>query len=72
LQGPSYSLYIQGEISQSRINALLLEFGHELFEISTPAIKVTNISKNLKHVCNENEYANNWYINVEDQTVCTS
>jgi hypothetical protein len=61
-----HTLYTYWEISQSRINALLLEFGHELFEKSTPAIKVTNISKNSSMFVMINEYANNWYINVED------
>lgn len=61
-----HTLYTYWEISHSRINALLHEFGHELYEKSVPAIKVTNISKNSTLYVEINDYANNWYINVED------
>jgi hypothetical protein len=59
-------LFAYWEISEEKKNEFIGEFGHELWEKSTPFLKVTNVSCNISFYIRINDFSNNWYINVED------
>lgn len=61
-----HCLYAYWEISNSRKDAFINEFGHELWKKSIPVLKVTNMSKNNVFNVKVNDHSRSWYIQVED------
>ncbi|MCX8131631.1 MAG: DUF4912 domain-containing protein [Clostridia bacterium] len=59
-------LYAYWEISGSKKDEFIREFGYELWEKSVPVLKVINVSKNTSFFIRINDFSNNWYINVPD------
>lgn len=59
-------LYVYWEISETRKNLMLQDFGMDLLERSIPVLKVINISKNECFYVRINEFSNSWYLNVPD------
>ncbi|MCR4434794.1 MAG: DUF4912 domain-containing protein [Clostridiales bacterium] len=54
------------EVSGDTRSHFIEEFGSELWDKSTPVLKVTNVSKNSSFHIRVNDFATNWYIRVED------
>ena len=59
-------LYAYWEISEERKNEFYKDFGQELWEKSSPVLKVINVTKNESFFVRINDFSDNWYINVPD------
>lgn len=59
-------LFAYWEISDEKRNRFINEFGQATWEKSTPALKITNLSKNYSNYITINDFSNTWYINVSD------
>lgn len=64
-QNPT-TLFVYWEISQDDVNHFKNEFGENFFYITKPVLVVHNITKNYFFEININDFANNWYITVDD------
>lgn len=59
-------LYAYWEVSDDKKNTFYKDFGSELWEKSTPVLKVTNVSRNNFFYIRINNFSDSWYINVPD------
>lgn len=59
-------LFAYWEISNNKLESFCKDFGQELWQKSTPVIKVTNVSKNEDFFIRINDFTDNWYIHVPD------
>ncbi|OGO81020.1 MAG: hypothetical protein A2Y21_07695 [Clostridiales bacterium GWC2_40_7] len=59
-------VYVYWDISKSRKDLLVREFGNEFMSKSVPVLKITNISKNQSFFVRINEFSTDWYVNVAD------
>lgn len=64
-QNPT-TLFVYWEISQDDVNHFKNEFGENFFYITKPVLVVHNITKDYFFEININDFANNWYITVDD------
>lgn len=64
-QNPT-TLFVYWEISQDDVNHFKTEFGDNFFYITKPVLVVHNITKNYSFEIDINDFASNWYINVDD------
>lgn len=62
-----YHLFAYWEISDSKKNTFLNEFGGDLWEKSIPVLKITNVSRNTSFYIRIEESVSSWYINVPEQ-----
>lgn len=61
-----YWLFAYWEISDGKRNRFINEFEEMVWKKSTPALKITNLSKNYTYYITVNDFSNTWYINVSD------
>lgn len=59
-------LFVYWDISDSDREKFLQEYGPNFFEISTPILKIFNLTKNYNFEIEINDFANSWYIQVQD------
>lgn len=59
-------LYLYWNIAEGTAKSFYDELGGELWDKSTPVIKVTNVSLNKRHYIRINDFSTSWYINVPD------
>lgn len=61
-----HCLFAYWEISGLEIRHFIEELGIELWQKSSTALKVKNLSRNSSFIIVINDYATNWYIQVDD------
>lgn len=59
-------LFVYWDISDSDKEKFIQEYGENFFNNTTPILKVFNLTKNYSFEVEINDYANSWYINVND------
>ncbi len=60
------TLFVYWEISDNDKNTFLEKYGDNFFETSIPILKVTNKTKNYTFELEINDFANCWYLHVND------
>ncbi len=61
-----FCLYAYWEISGEKKNDFYGYFGRGFWDKSTPALKITNITRNNAFYIRIDDLTNNWYVNVSD------
>jgi hypothetical protein len=61
-----HCLFAYWEISGLETRRFIEELGIELWQKSSPALKIKNLSRNSSFFLVINDYAHNWYIQVDD------
>ena len=64
-QNPT-TLFVYWEISDDDVSHFKNEFGDNFFYITKPVLIVHNVTKDYSFKIDINDFANNWYINVDD------
>ena len=64
-QNPN-TLFVYWEISDEDINNLKNQFGENFFNVTKPVLIVHNLSEKYSFEIDINDFANNWYIHVND------
>lgn len=59
-------LYAYWDLSDDRKDQLIQDIGNELWQNSTPVLKINNLTKNNSFYVRINDFSNSWYIHVED------
>lgn len=60
------TLFVYWEISDDDRNAFLEKYGENFFETTTPILKVHNKTKNYTFEVEINDFANCWYLHIND------
>ena len=60
------TLFVYWDISDEDRNNLVSKFGENFFENTKPVLIVHNITKNYSFEVEINDFANSWYLNVDD------
>ena len=64
-QNPN-TLFVYWEISDDDRKNLEQEYGNRFFNITKPVLIITNLTDNYSYEIDINDFANNWYIHVND------
>lgn len=60
-------LFVYWDISDSDKEQLLKKYNNNFFDITIPFLRIYNITKNYSFDVEINDFANSWYINVQDE-----
>ena len=64
-QNPN-TLFVYWEISDEDINSLKQKYGENIFDITKPILIIHNLTDKYSFEVDINDFANNWYIHVND------
>lgn len=64
-QNPN-TLFVYWDISDEDKDRMLKKYGNDLYENTKPILVVYNLTKNYSFEIEINDFANNWYIHVDD------
>ena len=64
-QNPN-TLFVYWEISDEDINSLNEKYGDNIFDLTRPVLIIHNLTDKYSFEININDFANNWYIHVND------
>lgn len=59
-------LFVYWDISDSDRNNFINKYGNDFFNTTKPILKIFNLTKNYNFEVEINDFANSWYINVDD------
>lgn len=59
-------LFVYWDISDDDRNKFIMEYGENFFNETKPILKIFNLTKNYHFEVEINDFANSWYINVND------